>query len=342
MKKQIHRTVLSFILCLSLLLSMTIITSADERTNQVMEYQVDDYTTVRTLKRDVSTTSQTAYSMANEGYNANLYSELIELGIDETVIALASDEEMNIFATSPYIVTSTTYNRIDSDGNSVKVTEKEALSAAEYSDANISTFATSSKTTSYLKLTLSAYVISTEDGTMYYTATANWLTMPVYRGYDSLGMCAYDTSYTTSTASGYYSYKMEEYKNGVLTNSKTHEQSKTSISSSNIFDATKDGCAGMVAVFQLPVGANTSGGGQSYKLTYDDFVAHFSYYGHVHQYETACYFNVFGSYYHTTLSFTGSIGIGLSTSGATPSIGINTTTSVTKTEVPALEIQYDP
>ena len=190
---------------------------------------------------------------------------------------------------------------------------------------------------SYMKLT-HAVAIGNEDnnGTCIYTTTAEWLTMPMFRGTDSIGSCANNGSITHS-ANGHYSYNTTIIDQGV-SSGPVNSGEKDMI---RIDDASTDGWFGFAGYFDLPNDLLATD--RNYIVRHTNLTAYLEFEGNVTNPELITNFNSNGSYYHTRIAieFNPSIGFDY---GAEVTIGIHLIDFILDIEirVAPLKITYRP
>ena len=146
---------------------------------------------------------------------------LAALGMDEENVDKLSSNSLQNFASGTSISISTSFSKYDKDGNAVYVTEEEARSESdriqEQRLENFITAATGASlmsipdyeddySDSYMKLTYAVTNLSTtvDPGCYYFVTDAEWLTMPSWRGTDSIGACSMNCTVSNSTRSGSY------------------------------------------------------------------------------------------------------------------------------------------
>ena len=246
------------------------------------------------------------------------------------------------------IVVATSYSKTDLNNNKTYLDESTALQEAtilkeEQNQIKINKalgrelYANYSDTfkDSYMKLT---YAVTYKgNGSYLYSVDSTWLTMPFFRGYDSIGSCAMNGTVTNSTRSGYYTYDATYINNGTGGTVTYDKGKKTSIT--NFKNAVKGNWYGSVGIFNLPNDINNS-----YATTfYDNLKAHYQYRGHVSSPSESRWFNTVASYDHSTIALnvdTPSVSIDLN-GEISASIGLSITGHVDTRSV-ELEIKYTP
>lgn len=273
---------------------------------------------------------------------------LIALGMETESVNNLSAETLKEFSESSQIIVSTIYSKTDSNNNVTYLDESVALEEAsilkEQQD-NIKTNIARGITTyadhsgifkdSYMKLT---YAVTYKgNGKYLYSVDATWLTMPFFRGYDSIGSCSMNSTVTNSTRSGYYTYDATYINNGTG-GTVTHEKGKKQ-SITNFKNAINGNWYGSVGIFNLPNNVDNS-----YVTTfYDNLKAHYQYRGHVTTPNQSTWFNTVASYDHSTVSIsinTPSASIDLN-GKFSASIGLSIAGS-TDTRSVELEVHYIP
>ena len=167
---------------------------------------------------------------------------------------------------------------------------------------------------SYMKITHSA--INQGNGSYKFTVNATWLTMPFFRGYDSIGSCAMNGTVTPNTSSGKYWYTTKTYYLGKVTS--TPSGNITITNKSNAVNGNWYGSAG---IFNLP---NDPGSSNGTTVLHTDLKAYYEYKGHVSKPKAESYFNTVGTYSHATVGISFSPSISIDTTGtASASIGLS-------------------
>lgn len=246
------------------------------------------------------------------------------LGLEELFIEKMSDSTLRSYAAADQITASTSFLRSDSDGNTVTISEDEALQAeSEYRELldnflNASSAAEAERYEREIKglndyLRIHYLVVELGDGRYQYSVSSRWLTMPKNRRADSLGACAQDISIDPDTRKGYYGYTKVENPNSsnqVVTNpyveidASPGNQHNTSFISSPV-NGRWDGSG---IIFWLPADGTR---GSSYSVVHYDFYAHYEFEADVSYPDERVNFNTIGSYDHTVtkLDFTPSLAI---------------------------------
>ncbi len=184
------------------------------------------------------------------------------------------------------------------DGNAVYIDENDALAAAQVNaeeqaqmEARISgepmiqPRAQDTYEDSYMRV---FYLVSYLGNSAYnFSTDARWLTMPFFRGYDSIGACAMNGTVTPGTESGWVSYDITEFIGG----NSTTDSDRYDIS--NRKRAVKGNWYGSAGIFNLPTDRHIGDTSTIYK----NFKAHYEYEGHAN----STYFNTIGSYDHSKL-----------------------------------------
>ena len=237
---------------------------------------------------------------------------------------------------------SVSYSKVNEDGDVIYLDEetalKEAEAANEFQEANLmnqmSGIATASydidvSLDSYMKIT---YSVSINGEVCESIVIGEWLTMPAFRGYDSIGACAKYMTITPNTAECTIYYDQTVVKNGKMVTGNVTK------SITDIKTDTENGWAGIAAVFNLP---NDSRASAYFALT-TNLTAIFKYQGKIEFPEQRLNFNAVGTYSHTTLGISlGSPGVSINQDGADVSIGMSIAAMQEKRSV-LLEIQYTP
>lgn len=257
---------------------------------------------------------------------------LAALGLDEHIIENLSLDDLQLYATSEQIFVSSSYSKCNSVTNETTYLPEEiALSAAEdltirqeeYYDnyannpeSNIMPCGNKPNTSnvpgefldSYMKIT---QIVSHQgSGNLLFRVNAKWLTLPWFRGYDSLGVSAMDCVLATNSGKCKFTYTEAAIVAGYDTIYRTKEQTS---SGSQLPIINSSGWCASAGVFHLPSDdLNTDVGMTSYK--YSNFEVELTYSGRIASPSEPRSFYVLATYDHSVLNL--SVGV--------PSIGINT------------------
>lgn len=276
---------------------------------------------------------------------------VMSLGMSKDSVNELYTDTLYTFADSLNIWVTTTYTKYNEENNtSTQVSEAVAKAEAnkfqtEYElgliemGKNTSAFSTNVKNAAKSALYKDSYMKVTHtvaykgSGSYLFSVDAEWLTMPIFRGNDSIGACAMNCTVTPNTSKGYFSYKttvVDKYGH-VLTNSyKSNITNKQNAINGNWY--------GSAGIFNLP----NNGSNSQTSVSHSELKAHYEYKGHISHPKQASWFNTVGTYKHSTitLSFSPSIGIDLD-GKVSASIGLDMTTGV-KSRSAELEIYYKP
>lgn len=172
-------------------------------------------------------------------------------------------------------------------------------------------------------------------GKYLFTTDATWLTMPLFRNYDSIGSCAMDCTVTPNTAKGTVSYDIAYVMAGSQT---TYDSDEEPIS--DIQTKTTNGWAGVAGIFDLPDNVVTDYVG-GMDIIYSNVQAHLEYYGHIASPGESRWFNSIATYDHSVFNLNTSYpSIGIDFNGdVSASIGIGISKS-TDTRNAVLEKYY--
>lgn len=273
---------------------------------------------------------------------------LVSLGMDKDYVNELTMDTLKEFSEGEQIVVTTSYSKIDKNNNKTYLDEETALKESAilkeqqhiikmnnaFEKENYADYSDIFKD-SYMKLTYA--VTYKSNGSYLYSVDSTWLTMPFFRGYDSIGSCAMNGTVTNSTRSGYYKYDATYINNGTG-GTVTYDKNKK-VNITKFKNAIKGNWYGSVGIFNLPNDINNS-----YATTfYENIRAHYQYQGHVTSPSEARWFNTVASYDHATIAITidtPSIGIDLN-GEVSASIGLAITGSKDTRSV-ELEIHYIP
>ena len=292
----------------------------------VTEHTAPDYSVSRTYTKSMMTRSATTEDETR--------AMLLALGMNEDEINAIPADTLQDFANGKEVTVVTSYTKRNETANTtVGLPEETALTSAaalseeqeNYILENQQGIATcgekpNNSTTagvfedSYMKITHSA--INQGNGSYKFTVNATWLTMPFFRGYDSIGSCAMNGTVTPNTSSGKYWYTTKTYYLGKVTS--TPSGNITITNKSNAVNGNWYGSAG---IFNLP---NDPGSSNGTTVLHTDLKAYYEYKGHVSKPKAESYFNTVGTYSHATVGISFSPSISIDTTGtASASIGLS-------------------
>lgn len=340
------KKVISIVLSLVMLLSMSVTAFAsDTGTTETQLTVVQDgysfsitekitaeYAVVRTFYNDDSSTRSATDLNKTKAL-------LISLGMKEKAVSKLTTETLQDFADSSYIVVSTSYTKFDEEaGVSTAVSKTTALAeASAIQAAKESAFIQNAQNAltrglkdnesdvpgefidSYMEITHAAAYQG--EGLYLFTVDATWLTMPFFRGYDSIGSCAMNGTVTPNTRSGYYSYDTLMVDSlGRITRSSTGDLNIT-----NKQNDTNGNWYGSAGIVNLPNDAAS----EYSSIMHSNFEAHYQYKGHVNYPELMSWFNSVGTYDHATIGISFSPSVSIEVGGnVSASIGLNIFASV--------------
>lgn len=298
-----------------------------EQTNQA-------YFTTRTYSAPSERSSQSLDSIS---------SLLVGLGMDENTVANLSPETLQTYATSNHISVTTSYSKCNAETGEITYLPADvAISAAEELSARqtdyylnyinnpestVSTYGLKPNQSadggvfldSYMKITHSA--ASQSNGVIEFYTNAKWLTMPAFRGTDSIGSTSLDCTVTANSGLCKIKYIESDVATGYET---IRRQKSQTLTGTNIKTVTKDGWVGAAVSFTLPKNELTDGVGSS-NYIYSDYEVDFTYKGHIVSPSQPRWFFSAATYDHSTLNLSfGDPTISIDTNGnLTGSIGIH-------------------
>lgn len=272
------------------------------------EYTDDDHSIVRTYRK----TDDGEFGVASsDARREKTKSVLTSLGMSSTFVNELSLNDLEEYADSLQIVSVTSYTKTDAEGKIVNVPEEEAMTRAldplrppniwdgDGGGESEPTYS-GEMTDTYMKLTL---IVSYKgDGLYKFSVDAEWLTMPVFRSYDSLGICAYDVTVENETRSGWIKYteKVLYTANGSYTETNYKHDFVIGNYGGAFHTVRNNSWMGAAVVFMLPMNSALP----SVVTSYTGLAAHFEYKGYVHDLDANQRFNVVGSYDHVTYMLT--------------------------------------
>lgn len=304
----------------------------------IYEKTTDNYTTIRTYEN-------TAPATRSEPDLEKTKALLSVLGLNEERIEGLPQSTLLDYANSDSISISTSYVMSNKSTGQITYLPKDvAVSDAQALDAEITDYRIAMARSgqmpnesdvpgefldSYMEITHSAISLRDGDGGYRFTTDATWLTMPWFRGNDSIGSCTLGATFTPNTAEGYYGYDISYIMpNGDI----DHDSDEHDITDNQ--HKTTDGWNGYAGIFNLPNdGVNT---------LYDNLYAHYEYCGHVGSPDESRWFNSIATYDHSLLTVNFDPSISIDTSGdVSASIGISLDVSADSRNA-ELEVHYVP
>ena len=257
---------------------------------------------------------------------------LVALGVEERIIENLSLDDLQLYATSEQIYVSNSYSKSNAVTNETTYLPKEtALSAAEdltiqqeeYYDnyinnptSNIMPYSSMPNYSNVPGEFLDSYMQITQvvshqgNGNLSFRVNAKWLSLPWFRGYDSLGISAMDCVLTTNSGKCKFTCTEADILTGYETIYRTIEETS---SGSKLPVINSSGWCASAGVFHLPSDdLNTEIGATSYK--YSNFEVELTYAGRIASPSEPRSYYVLATYDHSVLNLDFSA----------PTIGINT------------------
>ena len=312
--KRIRAEILAFVMVLMLNMTVYADDASDPGTQHsialnelsfaVIEETNKDYVVTRTFCKDVC-------SGVNELGTDEIKTVLMALGMKERTVDKLTVETLQAFAESSSIVVTTSYTKFNEDsGISTPVSRETALSRArDIQAAQENRFLQMVQNTSlrgtidnlsdvpgefrdsYMEVIHAA--ASQGDGICLFTVDATWLSMPFFRGYDSIGSCAMNATVTPNTRSGYYFYD-------IIMSDSTGAVTYSSTGNINITHKENDengNWYGSAGYYDLPDDSSS----EAAIVRHYNFGAHYQYEGHVNYPQLESWFNSVGNYDHATI-----------------------------------------
>lgn len=242
---------------------------------------------------------------------------LLQLGMEQDFIDKLSEEDLQIYSTSSQIIGTVSYVKIDSSDKTTYIDESIAIQKSQqinnlikdqselfsFENGIIQPLEQTTFQDSYMRI---FYLVTyLGNGNYKYSTDARWLTMPFFRGTDSIGSCAQNATVTNNTRSGWYEYDVVTNANGKI----TYATNRQNITSSSFKNAINGNWYGSVALLKLPNDYKNSNS----SIVNSNYKAHYEYNGHVNYPNFASWFNTSATYDHitVTISFTPTISIGV-------------------------------
>ncbi len=337
------------VLLFTMLVSLSTSALAIDTDKSVAEFDVDDNISTRVdlNNRVIKELERTPDSIEAKKDAFEEYTEtkelLLALGMEQDFIDKLSDEDLEQYATSPKMVATTSYVKTDSDGDityldeSVALRESAVVHMAQLETAEallsgelMSTQAQKTYQDSYMRV---FYLVTyLGNGKYKFSTDARWLTMPYFRGTDSLGACSQNATVLNNTRTGWYNYDIKTSTAGRITYS---TGSQTISSPGNAVNGSWYGSAGYIKV---PADSPPGGYGLS---SYSNLKAHYEFQGYVNYPKQDSWFNSVGSYCHATFKISYTPSLTISTKGTSAAIGLSISGS-TDTRSSEVEIHHIP
>lgn len=308
--------------------AITKIVSENGYSFEISETTNEFYRTTRTYERNPNQTRSVSIDIEETK------ALLIALGMNEDSVDKLSSNSLQNFASGSSISISTSFSKYDRDGNAVYVSEEEALSEAEHiKEQRLKNFiSTASRvspmaspdyegnyTDSYMELTYAVTELSTasDPGRYYFVTDATWLTMPFWRGFDSIGACSMNCTVNNSTRSGWYEYDMVLISGGYISYSDGGGDIKS------VKNAVNGNWYGSAGIINLPSDFYD----EYSSFMYENYTTHYEFEGHVVSPDESRWFNSIGSYDHSTIAVAidPSLSIDLGSGDVSASIGLSIT-----------------
>lgn len=290
-----------------------------------IEYTDDNHQIVR-IYSQIPTLSTTCYRLSEQVNHHTTRTILAQLGMDEFFINQLTDEQLDEYANAKSFVSISSYIKTDAEGNISYVSKSDATNSAYAINDRIDQIifdgngdldsASASYSDEYLHIYL--LIIYKGDGTYKFSTDAEWLTLPYFRGNDSLGICAQDISIINSSRSGWISTTCE-YDTMLGSSSETQKNTFTASDMQNVTNGVWDGSA---ALFNLP----NNFVDVEFQQIYSEIKVHYEFNARVRYPSLESYFNASATYSHTELGLAFSPSVSIDSNGPSASIGIDAIT----------------
>lgn len=325
----------------------TLMISASAVENNVQSSQINtpysittniepDGTIVHVLDRSHSNTTYTATTTHDYSQTKR---DLLNLGMEEELVDRMSDEDLEVYAESPYMWTATNYFKTTADGETVPVSEEEALTAVH--EAEITPYAASDQDKiqdSYMRVHYMATDMHDGNGKYRFKTSARWLTMPYFRGADFVGACSQRCTFTPNSDVADISYTQTNYSvTGAVTGSKTVVTPLTK----GFQSASKDTYNGRAVKFQLPKDIVNPQTG-NINTAYTNVLVHHQFDGKVDEPDSRINFNSAGAYMHQTVSVSINPTLTIAYKGTKGTLGVSAAAYYERGRDVFLEINYVP
>lgn len=277
----------------------------DEFNFQLVETVDENNRIIRTYQKNEQPQAQSTYSLRSVGNDTDNYERtkalLSDLGMGDAFISELSDEQLEEYAASESMTGIVSYTKSDLEGNVIYVSEEEASvyggpstggnqDIMDGGDGGSNVY-TDEVVDSYMRL---YYMVIYQGDALYkHIVTAEWLTMPLCRSYDSLGVCSKGLTVEMNSRYGWSSY---DYTIETLFSSET-ENIITYFSSSDFQQPTNGDWYGAGVVFKLPNTIPSDG----YTEYITNYKVYFEYKSKVRQPQEETYLEMNASYDHSKI-----------------------------------------
>ena len=297
----------------------------------------ENYQIIRTYQRPEPASHQTA-SLSDE--LDEIRAMLVALGLDEDDVSMLPDSALQEYVGYSEVTMTTQYLKVAENGVTTPVPEAVALSESARISANRAGRAPSDivpysdqdyyDEDGYLRLTHGATRVSEGNDYYVFTTDALWLTMPFWRGTDTIGSCANYFAVIENTAYGMYNYEVYNVNTGAAGGTYIRNEVGDLININD--DLVITGWAGAGASFILPADLHLANQARNYHV-------YFHFRAAISETEQEIWTNSLGSYSHMydelqiefpdlSIDITGDISLGGSISVSTEIDTVNTMISV--------------
>ncbi len=299
----------------------------DEFNFQLVETVDENNRIIRTYEKDEQPQARSTYGLRSNMDEADYYERikalLSDLGMGDAFISEMSNEQLESFSNIESITGIVSYTKSDMEGNITYVSEEEAsVCGAPSTGGNQdimdggdggSNVYTDEVVDSYMRL---YYMVIYQGDALYkHIVTAEWLTNPLCRSYDTIGVCSKGLTVEAGSRYGWVSY-VETTTTILGTNS---EQKLNYFTTSNFQQPTNGDWYGAAAVFHLPIIINTD----TTHREATEIKAYFEYESRVRYPTLVTYFETAATYDHSIINLSVSPSVSISTEDLGVSIGIS-------------------
>lgn len=272
---------------------------------------------------------------------------LVALGMDIESVDDMPTSTIRTIANSSRIIVTSGYSRADEERNVYYISKETALKEVSQKSAKQSDKKTKPKgpfqdgssiggdgpgtyQDEYMHMT---YVVAQKkNGECLFVVNANWLTMPFFRGNDSIGACTMNSTVRRRSCSGFYKYSVTTSANGKI----SHYNKRQDINSIKT-DMKNGNWHGSAGIIKLPGDVC----GELITSVVDNLRVHYEYSGHVNYPGVESWHNSVATYDHSTIAISFDPSVSIDLNGASASIGLKLTGKTEKRNV-EMEIHYLP
>ena len=290
-------------------------------------------------------TNTSAYGLDSRNENTisdtDVRNMIANMGMIESEVELLSSEELDLYRDAQAMWSTSTYYQVNEEtGIIMTLSEEEMSQELLLANAERAGQMVENDNTKYnVYLYHSATLL--DNGYYNFVTEAKFLTMPFWRGTDTMGSCAMEIANTLVQESGRITVTKTVLSNGQT----TVTTPQTQLTSDDIDLKILGDYTGAGVIVNLPEDVSVNVGGTPYMETYTDYTVHLEFVGGVRHPTLVTRFNSYATYSHSTVAITVSPSLRLvyknTDLGATPTFVISSLAQENVTPVD-LFVEYIP